>query len=104
MPSDWNLSTLCPVLKKGDPTICANYQGISLRPIAYKVLTSVLCQRLKLHAKALIEPYQNGFGHGKSTIDQIYTLRQILEKAHEDKAYNHFVDFKVVCENGTSGK
>ena len=24
MPNDWNLSVLCPVLKKGDPTICAN--------------------------------------------------------------------------------
>ncbi|XP_037957054.1 uncharacterized protein LOC119686977 [Teleopsis dalmanni] len=36
MPSDWNLSSLCPVLKKGDPTICANYRGISLIPVAYK--------------------------------------------------------------------
>ena len=42
MPSDWNLSALCPVLKKGDPTICANYRGISLLPFAYKVLTSAL--------------------------------------------------------------
>ena len=28
MPSDWNLSALCPVLKKGDPAICANYERI----------------------------------------------------------------------------
>ena len=34
-PSDWNLSALCPVLKKGDPTICANYRDISLLLIAY---------------------------------------------------------------------
>ena len=37
MPSDWNLSALCAVLKNGDPTICANYRGISLLPIAYCV-------------------------------------------------------------------
>ena len=32
-PCDWNLSVLCPVLKKGDPTICANFRGIS----AYRI-------------------------------------------------------------------
>ena len=42
MPSDWNLSDLCPFPKKRDPTICANYRGISLLPIVHKVLTSVL--------------------------------------------------------------
>ena len=57
MPSDWNISTL----KNGDPTIYANYRGISLLPIAYKVRTSVLYQILKPHAKALIGPYQCGF-------------------------------------------
>ena len=35
MPSDWNLSALCSVLKKGDPTICANHLGISLLPIVF---------------------------------------------------------------------
>ena len=101
MPSDWNLSALCPVLKKGDPTICANYRGISLLPIAYKVLTSVLCERLKPHAKALIGPYQCGFRPGKSTIDQIFTLRQILEKRHEnqDKTHHLFVDFKAAFDS-----
>ena len=82
MSSDWNLSTLCPVLKKGDPTICANCRGISLLPIAYKVLSSALCERLKPQAKALIGSYQCGFRTGKSTIDQIFTLRQIMEKRH----------------------
>ena len=35
MPSDWSLSLLCPVLKKGDATICSNYRGLSLLTIAY---------------------------------------------------------------------
>ena len=42
MPNDWNLSVLSPVLKKRGPTVCANYRGISLLPIAYKVLSSVI--------------------------------------------------------------
>ena len=69
MLTDWNHSALCPVLKRGGPTICANYRGTSLLPIAYKVLTSVFCERLQPHAKVLIAPYQCGFRPGKSTID-----------------------------------
>ena len=65
MPNDWNLSVLYPVLKKGDPTICANYMGISLLPIAYKILTGILCERLKPLVKSLIGPYQCGFGPSK---------------------------------------
>ena len=92
-----NLSSVCPVLKKEDPTICANYRSISLLPIAYKVLASVLCERLKSHDKALIGPYQCGFRPGKSTIDEIFRLRQSLEKRLERQAKTHhlFVEFKA---------
>ena len=51
--------------------------------IPYKVLTGVLCGRLKPLVQTMIGPYQGGFRPSKSTIHQIYTLRQILEKTHE---------------------
>ena len=38
MSNDWNLSVLCPILKKGHSSIWANYRGISFLPIAYKSL------------------------------------------------------------------
>ena len=47
MPSDWCLSLLCPVLKKCDATICSNYRGITLLTITYRIVSSVLCERLK---------------------------------------------------------
>ena len=96
-----NLSALCPVLKKGDPTVCAIYRGISLLPIAYKVLTTVICERLKPFAKALIGPYQCGFRPGKSTTDQILTLRQILKKTYENQIDTHhlFVDYKAAFDS-----
>ena len=70
-------------------------------PISYKVLTRVLCERLKPHAKALIAPYQCGFRPSKSTIDQIFTLRQILEKRHEDQDRTHhlLVDLKAAFDS-----
>ena len=65
-------------LKKEESTMCA------------KVLTGVLCERLKLLVKTLIGPYQSGFRFDKSTIDQILTLRQILKKTHEKQVYTHY--------------
>ena len=70
--NNYNLSVLCPVLKRGGSTICGNYRSISILPIAYKVLAGVLCEPCGL--------YQCGFRPGKSIIDQIFPLRQILEK------------------------
>ncbi|XP_054086050.1 putative uncharacterized transposon-derived protein F52C9.6 isoform X2 [Zeugodacus cucurbitae] len=101
MPDDWNLSVLCPIHKKGDPTICANYRGISLLNIAYKVLSSVLCERLKPTVNELIGPYQCGFRPGKSTMDQIFTMRQILEKTRERRIDTHhlFIDFKAAFDS-----
>ena len=97
MPSDClSLSLLCPVLKTGDATICSNYRGISLLTIVYRILSSVLCERLKPFVNKLIGSYQCGFRPGKSTIDQIFTLRQILEKTRDKQinTFHLFVDFK----------
>jgi sorting nexin-29 len=106
MPNDWNLSMICPILKKGDATQRTNYRGISLLPVAYKVLTSVMCERLKPYAEALIGPYQCGFRPGRSTVDQIFTLRQILEKAYENQidTYHLFVDFKAAFDSPRRGR
>ena len=103
MPDAWNQSVICPVLKKGDPTRCENYRGISLIAISYKVLSTILCERLKPFTNALIGPYQCGFRPGKSTNDQIFTLRQILEKTHEFQVDTHhlFVDYKAAFDSPT---
>jgi sorting nexin-29 len=56
----------------------------------------VLYGRLKPYANQIIGQYQCGFREGVSTIDQIQTLRQILEKTLEFQIETHhlFIDFK----------
>ena len=83
MPDDWTISSICPIYKKGDPMSCKNYRGISLLNVAYKILSNVICERLKPFCNTHIGKYQCGFRPGRSTIDQIFTLRQILEKTNE---------------------
>lgn len=58
----------------------------SLLNIAQKVFRSVPYDRLKRITKTLIGLYYYGFRNEKSTIDQIFTLWQILKKSHENWA------------------
>lgn len=90
MPEEWNHSIICPIHKKGDKNECSNYRGISLLNIAYKVFAFILCERLKPHVIRIVGDYQCGFMPGRGTSDQIFTLRQILEKTQEFQF--HFVD------------
>ena len=83
MQREWNMSMITPIFKKGDPKECKNHRGISVLNSTYKILSSILCQRLKSFLNDIIGDYQCGFRPGKSTTDQIFTLRQILEKTRE---------------------
>jgi sorting nexin-29 len=74
------LYVICPIHKKGDVQNCENSRGITLVNTAYKVLSIVLYGRLKPHANRIIGQYQCGFREGVSTVDQIHTLRQSIEK------------------------
>ncbi|CAD7014012.1 unnamed protein product [Ceratitis capitata] len=49
----------------------------------------------------MIEPCQCGFRPDKSTIDQIFTMRQILENIREKRIETHylFVDFKAAFDS-----
>lgn len=103
MPEEWNHSIICPIHKKGDKNECSNYRGISLLNIAYKVLAFILCERLKPHVIRIIGNYQCGFMPGRGTSDQIFTLRQILEKTQEFQVDTHhlFIDFKQAYDTPT---
>ncbi|XP_013163277.1 PREDICTED: uncharacterized protein LOC106114561 [Papilio xuthus] len=101
LPSEWNVGTICPLHKKGDVLDCKNYRGISLLCTGYKVLAKVLFNKLAPYVEAKIGEYQCGFRPNRSTIDQIFSLRQILEKTLEYNVdtYHLFVDFKAAYDN-----
>ena len=96
LPDQWKEALIVPVFKKGDRKACTNYRGISLICTAYKVLSDILRQRLTPLAEEILGDYQCGFRRNRSTIDQIFTLRQILEKSweHNLEVHNVFLDFK----------
>jgi hypothetical protein len=70
LPESWIEEVLRPVYKKGKNYCCI-------------CLLKVLHSRLLPYAKAVVQHYQAGFQSGNSTTDQLFALRQILEKRNE---------------------
>ncbi|XP_073995587.1 uncharacterized protein [Rhodnius prolixus] len=89
IPDSWRKAIICPIFKKGDQLECSNYRGISLLNCAYKVFSNVLYSRLLPHAEREIGRYQCGFRKEKSTSDQMFSLRMILEKGREYGLQTH---------------
>jgi sorting nexin-29 len=65
------------------------------------MFSKILSKRLRPKIEAILGWYQTGFQEGKSTIDQIHTLWQILERMKEQniKAFYLFVDFKSAFDS-----
>ena len=101
IPEDWNWSIICPIHKKGDVTICSNYRGISLLCVAHKIFSNILFNRLLPYTETITGDYQRGYRQGRSTIDQIFTVRQILEKCNEHNKDTHhlFIYFKAAYDS-----
>ena len=71
--------------------VSKNYRGISLLCTGYKILTTVLNNRLKKYTEAIIGEYQAGFRTGKSTTDQTFIVKNLLEKAWEHNVEIHHI-------------
>jgi hypothetical protein len=79
LPHQWKESIVIPIHEKGDKTECSNYQGISLLPTSYKILSNILPCRLIPYANEIIGYHQCGFQRNRSTTDQIFYIRQTLQ-------------------------
>jgi hypothetical protein len=94
---DGSESIIFPLHKTGDLVECHYYRGVSLLNMVYKVLSDILFKRILPHAGKVIGSYQCGFQKDRSIVDQIFSLRQIMEKSieHGVTLYHLFVDFKT---------
>ena len=82
-PADWKRAVIVPIHKKKDKLDCNNYRGISLLCHCSKIFTSILLDRLRSKTEEILSEEQASFRASRSTIDQIFTLRQLAEKYAE---------------------
>jgi hypothetical protein len=100
-PWQWTTNKIAPIPKKGSRTEMANYHGISLMSTMAKLYNRVLLNRIRLVIDQVLRPNQAGFRPGRSTINQIHTLRRILEAAESNQLelVVTFVDFKKAFDS-----
>ena len=97
----WNKSLIVKLPKKSNLRECTNWRGITLFPVISKIFGRVLISRIKKGVDNILRKEQAGFRENRSTIDQIFTLRNISEKVNEWNAtlYTHFIDFEKAFDS-----
>ena len=107
IPQDMRDANIVTLYKnKGDRSDCNNYRGISLLSIVGKVFARVALNRLQKLASHVYPESQCGFRAGRSTVDMIFSLRQLQEKCREQQQplFIAFVDltkaFDLVSRSG----
>jgi len=101
VPADWKEGYLIKLPKKGDLSNCANYRGITLLSVPGKVFNRVLLERMKGQVDTLLRDQQAGFRKNRSCVDQIATLRIIVEQSLEwnTSLYINFVDYEKAFDS-----
>ena len=54
VPQEWKDALIVPIPKKGDPSLCNNWRGISLLDVGGKLFAKVTQQRLQNVAKRVL--------------------------------------------------
>jgi hypothetical protein len=100
-PVDLNVGLICPTYKKGNPLECRNYRGITLANVGYKIFSKILFRKLEPTVKENVRKYQRGFIASKSTSNQTFNLKQIMEKSSEYgiKTFYSFIDSKTAFDS-----
>jgi len=78
LTQQWNEEIICPFNKKVDRLDCNNYRPIILLNIVYKIFDILLNKKLIENIENKLEDDQMGFHSNRSTIDNIFIIRQIF--------------------------
>ena len=76
-PKSWNRGLIVKLPK------CTNWRGITLFTVMSNIFGTVLISRIKKCVDNILRKEQAGFRENRSTIDQIVTVRNILEQVNE---------------------
>ena len=86
MPQDIRDAKIVTLYKnKGERSGCNNYRGISFFSIVAKVYARVLLIRLQKQAERVYLESQCGFRAERSTVNKVFSLRQLQEKCSEQQ-------------------
>ena len=91
----WTKGLIVKLPKKGVLRYCGNWRGITLLNTIYKIVATIIEKGLQCFEESLRDE-QAGFHPNRSSVDQVNTLRIVVEQSVEWRSpfYILFVDFK----------
>lgn len=101
IPEEWKISFLTTIYKKGDKNVCDNYRGIAVTNTMSRVYGKIIKTRIEKEYQDMEAEEQAGFRVGRSTIDHLFTITQVIEKktAYDQELHLLFVDLKKAYDS-----
>ena len=79
VPKTWKQGLIVKLPKKCDLKECDNWRGITLTSVPSNVFGRVIIDRIRNGVNKKLRDEQAGFRRGRSTVEQIFILRNIIE-------------------------
>jgi len=103
-PKEWSTALIHPIYKgKGAISSPNNYRGIALLPCVGKIFTKILKNRLYkwVEGKSLLSEFQAGFRRERSTVDQGFILKAMVDKSlrKKQRLFAVFFDLKKAFDS-----
>ena len=86
MDARLNITNICMIPKTERPTRMTELRPISLCNVGYKIISKVLCQRLKIYLPSLISETQSAFVAGRLISDNILIAQEMFHRLRTNKA------------------
>ena len=86
MDTRLNITNICMIPKTEKPTRMRELRSISLCNLGYKIISMVLCQRLKIYLPLLISETQSAFVAGRLISDNILIAQKMFHGLRINKA------------------
>lgn len=101
VPKEWKTAYISSIYKKGDKNQCANYRGISVTSTFSRIYGRILRDLIEIEYSAEEEEEQSGFRAGRSCTDNVFCLKQIIEKKLNTNQEVHlmYVDLKKAYDS-----